>query len=378
MPTIHRPVLRAGGRSGLEAADIMISMTSQSLPSAEEILAEAVVVSVPMRTRFRGETMREAMLFPGPAGWGEFAPFTEYGPEESAPWLAAGIEAAFTGLGAPLRTAIPINATVPAVAPEQVAAVLASYQDLDAISAVKIKVAEPGQSLHEDLARVAAVRRELPDAGLRVDANGAWSIAEATGALARIVDIAGGLEYAEQPVAGVEPLAQLREALQKAGVEVRIAADEAVRKAEDPLRVARLGAADLIVVKAAPLGGVDRALELVGQAGLDAVVSSALDTSVGLTAGVALAARLPNLPYACGLGTVTLFESELVDQPLTPVAGQIAVPVEPTEDGPVIRAPQPNPDLLTQHRAPEERQEWWRRRVESAHQVLAAAAPTQR
>ena len=356
----------------------MISMTSHSLPPVEEILSDAVVVSVPMRTRFRGQTAREVLLFRGPAGWAEFGPFPEYGDEESAQWLAAGIEAAFTGLGVPLRTSVQVNATVPAVAADQVAGVLAHYGDLDSVPAVKIKVAEPGQSLDDDVARVTEVRRLLPQAGLRVDANGAWSIAEAERALARIVEAAGGLEYAEQPVAGVEPLAHLREALQRAGVEVRIAADEAVRKAEDPLRVARLGAADLIVVKAAPLGGVGRALELVEQAGVDAVVSSALDTSVGLSAGLALAARLPKLPYACGLGTVTLFESELVDNPLIPAAGELAVPVTMTEDGEQISAPEPNPDLLDRHRAPEDRQHWWRQRVESAHQVLTAAALTER
>lgn len=356
----------------------MISMTSVSLPPVEEILAEAVVVSLPMRTRFRGQTAREVMLFRGPAGWAEFGPFPEYDAAESAQWLAAGIEAAFTGLGAPLRTSVPVNATVPAVAADQVAGVLAHYGDFDSVSAVKIKVAEPGQNLDDDVARVAEVRRLLPKAGLRVDANGAWSILEAERALARIVEAAGGLEYAEQPVAGVEPLAQLREALQRANVDVRIAADEAVRKAEDPLRVARLGAADLIVVKAAPLGGVNRALELVKQAGLDAVVSSALDTSVGLSAGLALAARLQELPYACGLGTVTLFESELVDHPLIPVAGEIAVPVAMSEGGEQIRAPEPNPELLTRHRAPEDRQHWWRQRVHAAHDVLKAAALTSR
>ena len=371
IPAIHRPVLRAGGRSGLEAADIMFSMTSERLPPVEEILAEAVVVSVPMRTRFRGQTAREVMLFRGPAGWAEFAPFTEYGPEESSHWLYCGIEAAFSGLGHPLRASVPINATVPAVAADQVFGVLSSYADLEAIPAVKVKVAEPGQTLDDDLARVTEVRRLLPHAGLRVDANGGWGLAEATGALARIAEAAGGLEYAEQPVAGVEPLAQLRENLQKAGVDMRIAADEAVRKADDPLRVAKLGAADLIVVKAAPLGGVQRALKVVEQAGLDAVVSSALDTSVGLTAGLALAAQLPQLPYACGLGTITLFESELVDSPLVPEAGAIRVPLADTGQGERITAPTPNPELVQRCRAPETRQQWWQQRVRAAHQVLS-------
>lgn len=353
----------------------MISMTSVPLPAVDEILEAAVVVSVPMRTRFRGQTAREVMLFRGPAGWAEFGPFTEYGAHEASQWLAGGIEAAFAGLGTALRTSIPVNATVPAVAADHVGSVLGSYGELETIQTVKVKVAEPGQSIDDDVARVRAVRKLLPDAGLRVDANGAWSLEEAVRALGRIIEAAGELEYAEQPVAGVEPLAQLREALQRAKVQVRIAADEAVRKVEDPLRVARLGAADLIVVKAPPLGGVQRALDVVAESGLDAVVSSALDTSVGLTAGLALAARLPQLPYACGLGTVAMFSAELVDRPLTPTGGQIHVPVDTTGRSQQIRAPEPNAELLQRHRASDARQQWWRTRLRAAHQVLADSAP---
>lgn len=348
----------------------MISMTSVPLPAVDEILDTAVVVSVPMRTRFRGHTSREVMVFHGPAGWAEFGPFPEYEPPEAAQWLAGAIEAAFTGLGTPVRTSVPVNATVPAVAADQVPRVLAQYGEAETIPAVKIKVAEPGQSTDDDVARVRAVQNLLPHAQLRVDANGAWSLEEAVRALGRIVDAVGELEYAEQPVAGVEPLVRLRESLQRAGVPVRIAADEAVRKVDDPLRVARLGAADLIVVKAPPLGGVQRALEVVAQAGLDAVVSSALDTSVGMTAGVALAARLPQLPYACGLGTTAMFESELVERPLAPTAGQIHVPVQTVGQSTVIRAPQPDEQLLQRHRAAEQRQQWWRNRLRAAHQVL--------
>lgn len=352
----------------------MISMTSRPLPSVEEILDQAVAVSVPMRTRFRGQSAREVMLFRGPLGWAEFGPFPEYGAGQASRWLAAGIEAAFTGLGAPVRTTIPVNATVPAVSARRVGQVLERYPNVEAVQAVKIKVAEPGQQIDDDVARVAAVRRALPDAGLRVDANGAWTISEAVEALARILDVTGGhLEYAEQPVAGVEPLARLRHQLHRAGAEVPIAADEAIRKTDDPLRVAQLGAADLIVVKAAPLGGVGNGLEIVRASGLDAVVSSALDTSVGLTSGLALAARLDALPYACGLGTVPLFETDLVDSPLIPERGVLQVPTAQTGQGEQIIAPAPNPELLHRHRAPQARQQWWRDRVRAAHRVLTAA-----
>ncbi|GAA1105316.1 o-succinylbenzoate synthase [Nesterenkonia jeotgali] len=338
------------------------------LPAVEEILAQAHVVSLPLRTRFRGQTRREAMLFRGPAGWGEFAPFPEYAASESAAWLRAGLEAGWQDLSAPLRRRIPINATMPAVSPDQVESVLARFGAVESIPAVKIKVAEPGQTLQDDVARFREVRRLAPQAGLRADANGGWSIAEAVPALERLAEISdGNFEYAEQPVAGVEPLAQLREALAAAGISsagapLRIAADEAVRKAEDPLRVARLGAADLIVVKVPPLGGVRRALQIVEQAGLDAVVSSALDTSVGLAAGLALAARLPSLPYACGLGTAALFEHDVVDAPLLPTAGELVLP----------GAVEPSAALLELHRVEADREQWWVQRLCDAHQVLAA------
>jgi O-succinylbenzoate synthase len=344
------------------------SQASWEIPGIEEILDGAHVVSLPLQTRFRGQDHREAMLFQGPAGWGEFSPFPEYAARESAHWLRAGLEAGWRGYGAPLRTRIPVNATMPAVSVDRVEAVLRRFGDVDSIPAVKIKVAEPGQSLADDLARFREVRRLAPHAGLRADANGGWSIAEAVRALEQLAEVAGeNFEYAEQPVAGVEPLAQLREALAAAGVHshgepLRIAADEAVRKAEDPLRVARLGAADLIVVKVPPLGGVDRALRIVEQAGLDAVVSSALETSVGLAAGLALAARLPELPYACGLGTAALFAADVTAAPLIPVGGALSVP----------EAVAPAPDLLRERAVSAERRGWWIERLRGAHAELVA------
>lgn len=343
-------------------------MTGPTHPSVDEVLDGAVVVSLPMRTRFRGQDARELMLLRGPRGWAEFAPFPEYGPQESAQWLAAAIEAGWRGLGEPLRHSVPVNATMPAVDAAGVDQVLSRYQDAEAIPAVKIKVAEPGQNLQQDLDRVAAVAQALPGAGLRVDANGGWSIPQAVAVLEQIAAIAGGrFEYAEQPVAGVEPLAQLREELARAGVPVRIAADEAVRKAQDPLRVAQLGAADLIVVKVPPLGGVQRALQIVQRAGLDAVVSSALDSSVGLTAGLALASRLPELPFACGLGTVPLLAADVLSARLVPVSGALTVPVG--DDGAVV-APEPDPQLIAQHRVGAERQAWWEQRLRKAYHQL--------
>ncbi|WP_460689989.1 o-succinylbenzoate synthase [Nesterenkonia suensis] len=346
----------------------MTRLPAPHLPEPEDLLDGAVVVSLPMRTRFRRQTWREAMLLQGPAGWSEFAPFPEYPAREAAAWLAAAVQAGWQGLGAPRRTRVPVNATMPAVTVAEVSGVLARSGRPESIPAVKIKVAEPGQSLADDVARIREVARLVPGAGLRIDANGGWSSAEALRALEVIADVVGDrLEYAEQPVAGVEPLADLRTELHRRGTPIRLAADEAVRRAEDPLRVARLGAADLIVVKVPPLGGVDAAATVVRTSGLDAVVSSALDTSVGLAAGLALAARLETLPYACGLGTATLLAADVVEHPLIPQEGMLPVSMR---DG-MVTAPEPAERLLAQHRVAGERRTWWEQRLRAAHAVLA-------
>jgi o-succinylbenzoate synthase len=325
-----------------------------NLPAIEELLAGAHVVSLPMRVKFRGIMERESLLLRGPAGWGEFGPFPEYGDAEASRWLAAAIEAGWEGFPDPLRAVVPVNATVPAVAAERVPEVLARYGRVDA---VKVKVAENGQTLDDDAARLAAVRSALPDAAIRVDANGGWDVPTAIEALTRLAGV--GLEYAEQPVPTIDGLAEVRRALQLAGIPVLIAADESVRKESDPLKVARAGAADLIVVKVAPLGGVRRALDIVAQAGLPAVVSSALDTSVGIRAGLALAAALPELPYACGLGTVSLFESDVTTDPLVADDGAIRLRDVTADAG-----------LLEQYAASPERREWWLARLRRVHALL--------
>ncbi|GAA4658010.1 o-succinylbenzoate synthase [Kineococcus glutinatus] len=324
-------------------------------PALDDVLAAARVVDLPLRTRFRGVEHREALLVRGPAGWGEFAPFPEYGPAESARWLAAALEAAWTGWPPPRRTSVPVNATVPAVPAAQVPAVLARY---DGCTTAKVKVAEAGQHLGDDVARVRAVREVLGPAGrIRVDANAAWSVDDAARALAALAPV--GLEYAEQPCATLEELAALRLRLARAGLDVPLAADESIRRAEDPLRVVAAGAADVVVLKVAPLAGVRPALAVAAACGLPVVVSSALDTSVGIAAGVALAAALPELPFACGLGTVALLAADVVAEPRVPVAGELAVgPVEPTGE------------LLAGHAAAPERVRWWRERVAACWEHL--------
>lgn len=320
-------------------------------------LSEVHVVSVPMAVPFRGVTTREALLLRGPAGWGEFSPFLEYDDAESARWLAAAIEASQVGWPAPVRDAVPVNATVPAVPAEQVPAVLARFPGC---TTAKVKVAQAGQALRDDVERVAAVRDVLgPEGRVRVDANGAWSLADARWAVAALA--AFDLEYVEQPCAEVDDLVLLRVALARAGVEVLIAADESVRKAEDPLRVARAGAADVLVLKVAPLGGVRPALAIAAECGLPVVVSSALDTSVGIAAGAALAAALPELPYACGLATTSLLTKDVVRQSLDGHGGSIPV-----------GAVDADPSLLDALAAPPDREAWWLSRLARCSALLPA------
>src|SRR4051812_8863121 len=323
-------------------------------PQWDGLTHSAYVVRLPMVVPFRGVTEREAVLFSGPRGWGEFSPFIEYDDAESSRWLAAGIEAAWSGWPDPVRDTVPVNATVPAVAAEDVPSVLARFPGC---TTAKVKVAQAGQQLRDDVERVAAVRQVLgPTGRVRVDANAAWSVDEAEQALTTLS--AYDLEYAEQPCATVEELVEVRRRL--AG-RVRIAADESVRKAEDPLRVARAGAADVLVLKVAPLGGVRPALAIAAECGLPVVVSSALETSVGIAAGVALAAALPELEFACGLATTSLLGADVV--PPQPVGGTLPA-------GKV----RPDRDLMESLAAPPNRTAWWVDRLRRCHQLLVEQA----
>lgn len=280
-------------------------------------LTAIVAFSVPMRLRFRGTDRRRGVLLRGRAGWGEFSPFDEYGPAYASRWLRAALESATTEYPPPQRDTVPVNTTVPAVDAATAHRLVAA----SGCTTAKVKVAEPGQDLAADVERVAAVREALgPSGRIRIDANAAWDVATAVLAIARLDTAAGGLEYVEQPCVGLDELREVRRR-----VTVPIAVDESIRTANDPLEVARIAAADVLVVKVQPLGGVARALEVVDAAGLPAVVSSALETSVGLAAGVALAAALPELPYACGLGTATLLAADVTDRPLVPVDGVLPV-----------------------------------------------------
>lgn len=295
------------------------------------------VLSIPMRTRFRGITTREVALVEGEAGWGEWSPFLEYDADETRPWLAAAREAAAGDWPAPVRDVVPVNVTVPAVGPEQAHAIVTAGDCRTA----KVKVAEPGQTLADDVARVEAVRDALgPDGFVRVDANGAWDVDAAVAAVVALDRAAGGLEYVEQPCAAVEDLAAVRRR-----VDVPVAADESIRRAADPYRVRDLGAADVAVLKVQPLGGVRACLRIAEDIGLPVVVSSALESSVGIAAGVALAAALPDLPHACGLATVQLLTDDVAVAPLLPVDGALPV-VRPEVDASALDRLAAAPDRL--------------------------------
>ncbi|WP_103351254.1 o-succinylbenzoate synthase [Amycolatopsis sp. CA-128772] len=289
------------------------------------------VYAIPLRTRFRGITVREGVLLHGPAGWGEFCPFADYSDAESVPWLRAALEATEAGWPAPVRDRVEVNTTVPVVGPEQ------AYELVRASGCrtAKVKVADPRVSVADDCARVEAVRAALgPDGAVRIDANTAWDVDTAVRAITDLDKAAGGLEYAEQPCPSIEELAAVRRR-----VGVRIAADESIRRAEDPLKVAVAGAADIAVLKVSPLGGVRRALEVAEACGLPCVVSSAVETSVGLAAGLALAGALPSLEFACGLGTISLLQGDVSANPLSPVDGYLPVPREAPEPVDAFPAP---------------------------------------
>ncbi|MGO9509093.1 MAG: o-succinylbenzoate synthase [Mycobacterium sp.] len=300
-----------------------------------------------MRVRFRGITTRELALFEGPAGWGEFGAFVEYGPDEAARWLASAIEAAYREPPPKRRDRIPINATVPAVAAAQVPEVLARFPGA---RTAKVKVAEPGQTLDDDVDRVNAVRASVPV--VRVDANGGWSVEEAELAAAALT-ADGPLEYLEQPCATVAELAELRRR-----VDVPIAADESIRKADDPLAVVRARAADIAVLKVAPLGGIWALLDIAAQIDIPIVISSAIDSAVGIAAGLIAAAALPELPHACGLGTGGLFVEDVAE---------VAAPVDGTL--PVVPVT-PDPARLQALAAPPDRRQWWIDRVKACYPLL--------
>ena len=312
--------------------------------SLEEALASLRVVALPMKTKFRGLQIRETALIQGSAGWGEFAPFIEYGARESLPWLESAIEAATTNFPSGMRNSIPVNATIPDSDDEgEIEKILSWYPG---VNTVKIKV---GTGIREDLVRIARVRKHLPNAKIRVDVNGSWNVDDAVFNIRTIYgEVAGtSLEYVEQPVATLEELKELKERLI---VDVKIAGDEVLRKAIDPFEIDLEGAIDVLMLKVSPLGGIDRSLKLAAHHKLPVVVSSALESVVGISHGLRLASALPNLEYACGLATSALFVSDVGTIPIT--NGVMSV-----------SAPEIDDERLQRFAASADRLEWWRNRI---------------
>jgi o-succinylbenzoate synthase len=300
-----------------------------------------------LRTRFRGINERQGMVWRGAGGWGEWSPFLDYQGAELVSWLRAADEAADHGWPPPLRREIPVNSTIPAVGPEQAHDIARAA----GCRTAKIKVAERGQTLPEDASRLEAVRDAMgPGGKIRIDANGGWSVDEALHAVRELNRF--DLEYVEQPCASVEELADLRRRLARSGLSVPVAADESIRRARDPYQVAEREAADIAVLKVQPLGGVRACLHIAERIGLPVVVSSALETSIGIRAGLALAAALPELPYACGLNTVALLADDLAVEPLIAVEGVITVGDLAVDEA-----------ALSCHRPNDEVQRFWQARL---------------
>jgi O-succinylbenzoate synthase len=309
----------------------------------EEALASLRVLALPMRTTFRSLDTRETALIKGENGWGEFAPFVEYSDQESLPWLESAIEAADKPLSVALRESIPINATVPASNDEaEIEQILSWYPGVDT---VKIKV---GTGPKEDLARIQEVRKHLPKAKIRIDVNGSWSVKDALFNINAIYEVTGDLlEYVEQPVTSLDELKQLKEGM---SVDVKIAGDEVLRKARDPFVISLDRAIEILMLKVSPLGGIKRAMDLASHHKLPVVISSALESAVGISYGLALAARVPNLDYACGLGTSALFNQDISDIPI--LNGAIKATNYPIDL-----------ERIERFELKGERLEWWRNRI---------------
>ncbi|SCX02492.1 o-succinylbenzoate synthase [Candidatus Aquiluna sp. UB-MaderosW2red] len=320
----------------------------------QDLITDIAVVRIPMLTTFRGLAFREMLIFRGSERFSEFSPFLEYEDQESAIWLKSSLSWANDPLPKAIRSKIPINATLPAVSADQVERVLQGFGDFES---VKIKVAETGQDFSQDLERIHKVRELYPTAKFRIDANGGYSVAQAL-ELAKLM-AGSNLEYLEQPVATIPEMVELHDLIAKADLEVKIAADESIRKAQDPLEVARLGACDIAVIKVAPMGGVEKALEIANKSGLEIVVSSALESSIGIAQGLALAASIPTLNYPCGLGTLNLMAGDIVKNPLRTQNGFLEFDV-----------PEIDSEMLEKYRAPKDREEFWIKRLERCLELL--------
>lgn len=320
------------------------------------LLESARVVALPLRNRFRGLEVRELMLFEGPNGWTEWAAFPEYEDEEASLWLAAAIEWGFEELPKPIRSTVGVNAILPAVGISEIEKVL---DRAGQFKTIKIKVAEVGQTLDQDMERIQRVKQLRPDCQIRLDANGGYTIQSSIELLQKLADMSIELQYFEQPVASIAELAELRLTLSKLGLRTLIAADESVRRSTDPLAVEIAAAADVLVLKSAPLGGIKSALAVAAASNLKIAASSALQSSVGLAAELHFAASLPKLEFDSGLGTSILFAGDLVKEPLIPGNGMLE-----------LRRPEINLAALDSLKAEDHRRDFWIDRLKRCARIL--------
>lgn len=319
----------------------------------QQIIADSIqVLSLPMRYRFRSVSERELILFQGSRRWAEWSPFIEYPDEVAVRWLRAALEWANSDLPPVLRSRIPINATMPATERPELQLLLAAYSGC---KTVKLKVGGES-SWDKDLARIELISMALPEARLRLDANGSWSVAEAIRAVGKLLELGVALDYLEQPVASITELVELRTELAAQGLPAPIAIDESLRNSPGDAALLSELRPEVVILKVAPIGGIASALELQRTfPGSRFVVSSALESSIGLQAGLHLAAALDTAPDDCGLGTSLLFNNDVVAKPLRPNGGWIDLPAEPLE---------PEPALTAGLKAPVARRDWWLARLE--------------
>ena len=310
------------------------------------LLESMRVIALPTKTNFRGINVREVALFQGEYGWGEFSPFLEYDHQECAPWLLCAIEAATKPRPQLYRNSVRVNGTIPATNDKSVLkSLIETYQG---VKTFKVKV---GDNLGEDIVRLAQIRSLGRDIKIRIDVNGLWSVQDALTNLYAFYEEVGPFEYVEQPCATLEELRELKASIH---IPLKIAVDEVLRKAKDPFAIDLSGAADLVMLKVQPLGGIARAHQLAEHHKLPVVVSSALESAVGINYGLQLAASFPEMNFDCGLGTGSLLGADVASLPI--VNGEIEITeVEPDFNGFEV--------------APE-RYEWWKNRVMKTAELL--------
>ena len=297
------------------------------------------VVALPTKTNFRGVTVREIALFKGEFGWGEFSPFLEYGADECVPWLQSAIAAATKATPKVFREKIKVNGTIPAL--NKADEIEEIVQSFDGVNTFKVKV---GDNLAEDIARIAKLRTLRPKVKIRIDVNGNWSVETAVTNLRAIYENIGEIEYVEQPCSTIDELKRLKDQVK---IPIKIAGDEILRKAENPMSLDLSDAVDILVLKVQPLGGIDRAIEIAKHHGLPVVISSALESAVGINYGLKLAGSIENLEFDCGLATGALLATDLTNLPI--INGEIAI----SDFEPNFSDLEVSPD----------RYEWWKNRV---------------